>query len=160
MWLKTFHILYADEKAELKYMKDCLRNLLVLKNSQLYDINYLRFRTICRTKKYSYPTLNFYDPKTVLIGNPDFNSTPDSWIRLPRKQRFYSPSLYISRLLEDGIADNFHYGALAISLERRNSSRIRKDRGSRYCGNKSGTDCNTMSLTYVCRVEFCGWFWI
>lgn len=156
MWLETCRILYADGKVKLKYMKDCWRNLLVWKNSQLYDINYLRFRTICRTRKYSYPTLNSYDPKIVSIKIPSFSSTRDSWIHLPRKQRFYSPSLYISRLLEDGTAGNFRYAALAISLGRRSLSRIHKGRDSRYCGNKLDMGYNTMSLTYVCRAEFCG----
>ena len=142
----------------LIYMTGCLQSLLVLRNIQLCDIHYLRFRTIYRTEKYSYPTLSSYDLKRALIGSLDFHSKLDFLIHPPQKLRFYSPSLYISRLLVDERADNFRYAALTISLERRSSSKIRRDRGSRYCGNKWDKDYNTMSLTYICQAVFCGLF--
>lgn len=141
-------------------MTGCYWSPWAWKNSRWYDTHYLIFRKEYKTRKCSYPTLDFCDLKKASTRSLSFRSTLGFWTHPPRIRRFYFPRLCKSRHREGRRAGNFRYAAWATSTGRKNWGKTRTKIGSRCCDSKLGRGYNTMSLTYIFPAGFYGWFWI
>lgn len=75
--LEICRTLCVDGMAMLECKINCYLSLLVLRSSRLYDINYLRFRRVCKIRKCSYPTPDSCGRGRASKGNLGFHSILD-----------------------------------------------------------------------------------